>query len=552
MARRTMSRLMVAAVVSLPAALSAQMPLSHSLSGPASKSPFTGDFGRYVEGLMDEWKLAGMAVAVVDGDDVFTKVRPQPRTLMPVGPHHQADREPRPRPSGALAPRPRHNSRRPWPTSSTPSTTLKDGWSTRISSIIRDDFVLQDAHATEHLTLDDAVSHRTGLPGHHLSLATYPNSSTPVKDAVRNLRNLPIQLELRLEWHYCNPMWQVLTHVVETVTGKSLRETLERVIWAPLGMKSTFLDVDSAKASGLDLSTGYWYDGKKGRHVAMPFIATAEVSGAGAVISSVLDHAKWVKALLKGDAFLSEAVHEDVVRPRFISMTEPSRGSDVTTYALGWFRTRLHGEMTIWHSGSTSTHGALVYWLPERQYGVVVFANYPNGVMKAVTYRLIEDRLGVPQDKRIDIDGLEKEDVRKAKQDFANATALLFPDLPSPRLPPSVDMASLAGTYHHDGYGKLKLILTQQAVGEDGGRGRTLLVADRPELIFAQRVTLQHASGDYWTSLWRTRDDDPEAGQFFKARFVMGSDGEVQALEVTHRAGAHGFLDGVVSYARVR
>ncbi|KAG8422477.1 Carbamoyl-phosphate synthase [Metarhizium acridum] len=83
----------------------------------------------------------------------------------------------------------------------------------------------------------------------------------------------------------------------------------------------------------------------------MPFIATAEISGAGAVISSVADYARWVKALLKKGAFLSEATHDDIVRPRFISMAvsmaEPSKGADVTTYALGWFRTSLHGERTI-------------------------------------------------------------------------------------------------------------------------------------------------------------------------------------------------------------
>ncbi|KJK80157.1 hypothetical protein H634G_04396 [Metarhizium anisopliae BRIP 53293] len=538
MARRTVSKLMVAAAV-LPTILSAQIPVSSPLSAQTGKSPFTGDLNSHVEGLMDEWKLAGMAVAVIDGDDVFTEAygysnlpdtKATPETLWFTGSTTKAQL------AASLAHLidAKHH------------PALKDGWSTPISSIIRDDFVLRDRHATAYLTLDDAVSHRTGVPSHDFALATYPdsNASTPVRHAVRNLRNLPAQLEPRLEWHYCNPMWQVLSHVVETVTGASLRETLESVIWAPLGMKSTFLDVDRARASGLDLSTGYWYDDKKGEHVAMPFMATAEVSGAGAVISSVVDYARWVKALLKKDAFLSEATHEDIVRPRFISMAEPSKGADVTTYALGWFRTVLHGERTIWHSGSTGTHGALVYWLPERQYGVVVLANYPNGVLEAVMYRLLEDRLGVPQDRRIDINGLQKEGLRRRKQDLANATALLFPRLPSPRLPPSVDPSLLAGTYYHDGYGRLAL---SEQTGNDG---RTLLVADRSEFVWAQRVTLEHASGDYWTARWRFRDEGPETGQFFKAHFVVGSDGEVEGLEVTYRAGVDGFLDGVVFYAR--
>lgn len=208
-------------------------------------------------------------------------------------------------------------------------------------------------------------------------------------------------------WNYSNPMWLVLTHVVETITGTWLRDTLKKVIWDPLNMTSTFIDMDLAKESGLDLSTGYWYDKKSGKHVAMPFIPTGEVSGAGAIISSVVDYAKWVKALLAKDGFLSETVHEDIVKPRFVAYSEPSKGADVTMYALGWFRTTLHGERTIWHSGSTGTHGALVYWLPERNYGVVIFENYPSAVQQVVMYRLIEDKLDIPHDKRIDLNKMQ-------------------------------------------------------------------------------------------------------------------------------------------------
>ena len=73
MTRRIVSALVAAAVI-LPAAFSAQVPISKPPSVQADKNPFTGNFNKYVEGVMDGWKLAGMAVAVIDGDDVFTEV----------------------------------------------------------------------------------------------------------------------------------------------------------------------------------------------------------------------------------------------------------------------------------------------------------------------------------------------------------------------------------------------------------------------------------------------------------------------------------------------
>lgn len=45
-------------------------------------------------------------------------------------------------------------------------SSLQDGWSTPISSIIRDDVVVGNGWTTAHLTLAEAVSHRMGMAPH--------------------------------------------------------------------------------------------------------------------------------------------------------------------------------------------------------------------------------------------------------------------------------------------------------------------------------------------------------------------------------------------------
>jgi CubicO group peptidase (beta-lactamase class C family) len=40
---------------------------------------------------------------------------------------------------------------------------------TRLVDLIRDDFVLQDEYATNHITITDAMSHRTSMPRHDVS-----------------------------------------------------------------------------------------------------------------------------------------------------------------------------------------------------------------------------------------------------------------------------------------------------------------------------------------------------------------------------------------------
>lgn len=52
-----------------------QRPLRHEAGGQeAPRSPFTAAFKDYAEGIMMDWKVPGVSIAVVDGDEVFAEV----------------------------------------------------------------------------------------------------------------------------------------------------------------------------------------------------------------------------------------------------------------------------------------------------------------------------------------------------------------------------------------------------------------------------------------------------------------------------------------------
>ena len=38
------------------------------------------------------------------------------------------------------------------------------GWKTKVVDVLREDFVLQDEYATRETTIEDILSHRTGMP----------------------------------------------------------------------------------------------------------------------------------------------------------------------------------------------------------------------------------------------------------------------------------------------------------------------------------------------------------------------------------------------------
>lgn len=53
------------------------------MGGTKMTDPFTPDLVDFIHETLDEWKLAGLSVAVVDGDDVFAKVCVLPNHLIP-------------------------------------------------------------------------------------------------------------------------------------------------------------------------------------------------------------------------------------------------------------------------------------------------------------------------------------------------------------------------------------------------------------------------------------------------------------------------------------
>ncbi|TVY34820.1 Protein flp, partial [Lachnellula subtilissima] len=284
-------------------------------------------------------------------------------------------------------------------------------WDTPISSLIREDFVLPDLYSTEHVTIEDALSHRTGMPAHDASCGGTDEKGEKrgVRDLVRSLRHLPLTAPLRTRFQYCNMMFVAVSHVVETLTGVWLGDFLKENIWEPLGMKSTYFDTDAAQAAPEPFAQGYVYYEEK--YQPVPYMDLDIVSGAGAVTSNVLDYSKWIRAFLTTSGPLSKSDYAALKTLRTLLPTsgELSRFLKPYTgpgsYALGWFNGVYQGYEHFGHSGSMEAFGAEVVILPDLNYGVVSFGNTgktSNFAILKLIYHLIDEKLAIPPEKRYD------------------------------------------------------------------------------------------------------------------------------------------------------
>ncbi|KAL9030862.1 MAG: hypothetical protein Q9196_001061 [Gyalolechia fulgens] len=413
-------------------------------------------------------------------------------------------------------------------------------WRTPISSLIREEFLLQDEYATLHATLEDAASHRTGMPGHDSS---YGGPHLSIQDVVRNLRNLPMTAEIRTKFQYCNMMYMTLSHIVETLTFSWLGDILHNRIWGPLNMTHTYFSLAQARAAAnqtgdVDLAKGYSWNNATKKYIQVPYMDIPFVSGAGNIISNVQDYALWLHCLMEQSPPLSQSGHASLRHPRTILDPNPLPGfTGPSTYALGWNVENYRGEPLISHAGGLYGFGAIVGYLPNRNYGIVMMGNTAEGasfVELTLFYHLLDEYLGINAHDRGDIESLVENVLYAPKRELlADPIPALYPDAPSGphAIPLALPLRKYTGVYHNDGYRNLTITLPES---RHGNRLRSLV--DR---TWAFVFDFEHVSGEYFVVKGypdlpgaTLASTDPLEVLLLKAEFRLGEDGEVAAFGI--------------------
>lgn len=230
-----------------------------------------------------------------------------------------------------------------------------------------------------------------------------------IRDTVRSLRHLPMDKEIRTTWQYSNAMFIAVSHAIETVTGKSLDVFLRERIWDPLRMRSTFLSLDDALNHvsvnpEINFARPYAWDNLTSaqRSVELPY-CTATLSGAGGIISNVLDYAKYVRSMIRKSGPLSEAGYSEVLKPRSIMPNVVPQFKSQMMYSLGWMCGVYRGEQVFLHPGGIDGMTSAMIFLPGRDWGVVCFCNALSWGQEELAWKLVDDLLGVPQEDRVDL-----------------------------------------------------------------------------------------------------------------------------------------------------
>ncbi|KAL2818748.1 beta-lactamase/transpeptidase-like protein [Aspergillus cavernicola] len=410
-------------------------------------------------------------------------------------------------------------------------------WNTPLHTLLPE-FILSDPYATTHLTLTDILSHRSGLPRHDMVLF---GQDLTLPAVVEKLKYLPMTEEIRTEFQYCNLMYVVAAHLIEKTTNQSLYEFLKENLWSPLNMRSTYLDTAPALADKREISEGYFFNPSTNKTLATNLEYSPVIRGAGNILTSVNDYAKWVSALLARAPPISEegyaalfgahSIVAPVVKPPF---------SAPDLYGFGWALQNYKGLQIIQHGGAQVGFGAFVVLLPEKETGFAILGNDMMGMNQVsliLAFEIIDGLLGIKQEERPDWEKII--DTLFAGLKFSNETlAALYPDLPDKDslLPHPLALDAYSGRYTHPAYPTLKITARcperDVLKNPEKWTGARLCASFENSTSGSMSVDLAldlfHVTGTFWTLVSSTAGMDAGA----RVEFRISAEGKVTEVGV--------------------
>ena len=313
---------------------------------------------------------------------------------------------------------------------------------------------------TNHITLRDMMSHRTGLPRHDLSWYIAPDTRA---NLVKRIQYMEPSAEIRQVWQYNNFMYLLQGVLAEKLTGISWESNVESKIFSKIGMThSNFSIKNLAKYS----EPAFGYKVIKDSVIQKtPYYNIEGMGPAGSINSTVMDMSQWLKVWINGGKldtteiipanYIAEATSSQMI----INSNKPSiEFPDVyfNNYGFAWMLSSYKGHYRVEHGGSINGFTASTCFFPSDSIGIVVLVNQEGSAVPATVRNTVVDRvLGLKYfDWNADALSTKKKVIAKTKE-IENAEL----SNKGRNTNPSHLLNEYTGSYSNDAYGKFEVVL---------------------------------------------------------------------------------------------
>jgi CubicO group peptidase (beta-lactamase class C family) len=414
---------------------------SEPVARSESFTVFIPELERLIADVMEEWKVPGLAVAVVENGEA-TFVKPYGLRDVGTGLRVTADTQFQLMSVSKSF------------TATGVALLVDEGrmdWKKPVREYIPE-FRLHDAVASDRVTVRDLLCHHSGLPRH--DWIWLPGDLSPAK-MLAAMRYLEPSDDIRTTFQYSNLGYFVASMVAERVSGQSLAG-FTRALTDKLHMEVTFTVEELAAAP--DAATPYAMNGNT---LLLAKLWPVSVTAAGGMSTSIASFANWLRFHLgKGEfeeqRLLSPDLIQELQKPRvYVGAPEFAEYSDVL-YGLGFRSHRYRGERVVWHGGGFTGTNTLMMMLPDRGVGVAVLAD--NGMVPLFAPHIVAnyvfDRV-CGEEPAPWLDRFRQRRRKLVARQDADRQAGKASRRPATQ--PGRNLADYAGDYEHPGYGRITI-----------------------------------------------------------------------------------------------
>ena len=321
-------------------------------------------FHSLVAEVMAEWRIPGLAMAVIKGEepplvrcwglrDIDTGAPVTPDTVFPICSVTKSF------------------------TATAIALLVDEGrldWDAPVRSVLPE-FRLRDTVATEQASLRDLLTHRTGLPRHDW---VHMGGHLDNASILAALRHLEPSKPFRGVWQYNNLMYLVAGFVLERASGECWDDFVQTRIMLPLGMARATTSLEDMLARHPDCAIGHGVlDGEQRRLPVHPIYARP----AGSICASIVEMAAWMRFHLDpvtrrdGLGLLPAAATELTAPQIYIGHADFAEVAPMH-YGFGFFVGHYRGARCIGHNGGPwCGYNCDLRLLPDHGSGVMVMTN---------------------------------------------------------------------------------------------------------------------------------------------------------------------------------
>jgi len=339
----------------------------------------------YFAKSITDWKVPGMAIGIIKGDSLifskgygFRNIEEEkpvtPQTIFPVASNTKAF------------------------TAASIAILVDQGklsWDTKVKSILPY-FSLYDQYVTEHFTIEDLLSHRSGLKTFSGDLIWYGTTYSR-EEVVRRARLLKPEYDFRTTFGYSNIMYIAAGEIIAKVSGMSYDDFLKKHFFDELGMKNSYTSIDDLKELE-NVCTPY--NVINGETIKIELMNWDNIGGAGVINSNIEDMSKWIMLQLAKGTYNNKEIFTS---KQSTKMLTPATNFTVSegynkmwpsthfrSYGMGWSLMDYHGYKVVSHSGGYD--GVITYtcFVPDANIGFVILTNSTSSLYNPISYKILD------------------------------------------------------------------------------------------------------------------------------------------------------------------